>query len=107
MKQTTKLTLPNGRAVYVEAEAPASSGAQDLSTKSPGTIAEKAFDIVSSTLAGIAADIEQHLNEFGARGPQKVMVEINAEIRAGGAIYIFNGGAQGGIKVQLTWERKD
>lgn len=105
MAKITKLTLPNNRAVYVEAEEVKPSGPQDLSSGDDKSIAEEAFDVVSSTLAEVASNLEQHLSEFGAKGPQKVVVEIHAEIKGGGSVFIVSGEAKGGLKVQLTWDR--
>jgi hypothetical protein len=105
MRETIELRLSDERSIFVETEVTKSRN-QELGAGGGSSSITKSFDIVSATLSDVAGNLEKHLSEL-ERGPNKVMVEISADIRAGGNIFIVNGGTQGGIKVQLTWERDD
>ncbi len=100
MKQLIELTLSNDRSVFVETEVESGpfrelSGAKEK--------VQETFDAVSQTLSAVAESIETQLSAL-ARKPSKVVVEINADIKAGGNIFIANGGIGGGVKLTLTWE---
>ena len=101
MKQLIELTLSEGRSIFVEAEVEGGPF-RELSGGTQETV-KKTFDAVSQTLSAVAENIETQLSAL-ARKPSKVVVEINASIKAGGNLFIANGGAEGGIKLTLTWE---
>jgi|WetSurMetagenome_2_1015567.scaffolds.fasta_scaffold120054_2 hypothetical protein len=103
MRQLIELTLDDGKSVFVEAETEPSGSYRELSGGKQESV-KKAFSMVSETLAAIAADIESQLCKL-ARGPDKVTVELIADIKTGGNLFLFSGNAKGGIKLQLTWER--
>jgi hypothetical protein len=101
MKQLIELTLSEGRSIFVEAEADGGPF-RELSGGKEERV-QKAFDTVSQTLRAVAENIETQLDGLKQK-PSKVVVEINAAIKAGGNLFIVNGGAEGGIKLTLTWE---
>lgn len=104
-KQIVELEVKPGLSIYVEAEADTSGGSyRELSGGTQEKV-KKAFSDVSEVLSAVAENVQEKFCVLKDNGPKKVVVELHAQVKGGGKLYIINGEAQGGIKVQLTWER--
>ena len=104
-KQVIELEVKPGLSLYVEADAEATGAPyRELSGGTQDKI-KKAFSEVSETLSAVAENVQEKFGALKDNGPKKVVVELHAQIKGGGKLYLINGEAEGGIKVQLTWER--
>ena len=90
MPQFIELTLSEGRSVFVEAKSESAGQFRELSADTEKSVVTKAFAEVSGTLRAVAESIESELGKLKS-GPRKVVVEISAEIKTGGTIFIANG----------------
>lgn len=105
-KQIVELEVKPGLSIYVEAEADTSGGSyRELSGGTQEKV-KKAFSDVSEVLSAVAANVQEKFGALKEAGPNKVVVELHAQVKAGGTLFLINGEGQGGIKVQLTWERQ-
>lgn len=105
MSDVVELTLKNGGSVYIKAENEfpvMKSRSPDAESGDKGMVLES-FELVSSSLAAVAQEIEEKISGLPNK-PNKVVVELSANVEASGSIFIANGTAQGAIKLQMTWE---
>ncbi len=104
-KEVIELEVKPGLSIYVEADAePAGAPYRELSGGAQEKV-KKAFSEISETLSAVAENVQEKFGALKDNGPKKVVIELHAQVKGGGKLYIVNGEAQGGIKVQLTWER--
>lgn len=101
MSDVVELSLKNGGSVFIKAE----NEFPVMETRSSDEegIVQESFELVSSSLAAVAQEIEEKISGLPNR-PSKVVVELSANVEASGSIFIANGTAQGAIKLQMTWE---
>lgn len=104
MSDVVELSLKNGGSVFIKAENefPVMK-AQASGEDGEEGIVHESFELVSSSLAAVAQEIEEKISGLPNR-PSKVVVELSANVEASGSIFIANGTAQGAIKLQMTWE---
>lgn len=62
----------------------------------------RSFSTVSKSLKGIAETMENQLKEMSKR-PDKVQLELAAEISSKAGVIIVSGAAKGALKLTLTW----
>ncbi len=105
MSDVVELTLKNGGSVYIKAENefPAMKTRASNSEAPEQGMVQESFELVSSSLAAVAQEIEEKISSLPNK-PNKVVVELSANVEASGSIFIANGTAQGAIKLQMTWE---
>ena len=98
--------LPSGAKVEFEVAGtgePASrnfSAGGSLGARVAGGALEAALAPLKETMAVVA----RSLDGLKALGPDKVEVEMSAELSTGGVVRVFLGEGKGGIKVKLAWD---
>lgn len=105
MSDVVELSLKNGGSVFIKAENefPTLEARSVSPEDGDDGIVHESFELVSSSLAAVAQEIEEKISGLPNK-PNKVVVELSANVEASGSIFIANGTAQGAIKLQMTWE---
>ncbi|MGH1350302.1 MAG: CU044_2847 family protein [Methyloligellaceae bacterium] len=103
MSDVVELRLKQGGSVFIEADKSFGQLRSVAEPQSENGLVTESFELVSSALAAVAEEIEEKMATLVNR-PSKVVVELSANVAAGGSIFIANGTAQGAIKLQMTWE---
>lgn len=105
MANLIELQLSNGKSIFAEVEETEDSQKGHELSGGTRNIGQVSFDLIATALAGIAEDVEGKLSDLQEKRPKKVVVEISANVTASGSIFITSGKVQGGIKLQMTWEK--
>jgi len=102
LARTITYKLPSGKTVDFEVS-DAGGGTRDFAGgagKREGGALDAAMEKLGETLAVIAGK----LDAVRAMGPEKIEVELSAEISSGGAVKVLLGEGKGGLKIKLVWD---
>jgi inner membrane protein involved in colicin E2 resistance len=97
---TLQLQLSDEAIVYVEVRPSANERLREVSTEK----LEANFDKVSRSLRGVVQSINAQLDQIPIR-PDKITVEMGAELKGEADLWLVSGEAKGHIKISMTWEK--
>ena len=95
--------LPSGAKVEFEVAGAGVSEERKFSTLGQ-RVAGGALEAALAPLKEAMEVVARGLDGLKALGPDKVEVEMSAELSTGGVVKVFLGEGKGGIKVKLAWD---
>lgn len=101
--EVLELKLEDGMSVFAEVKPSRRPGEGRMEAVSNRKL-EAQFSAVSGSLAAIAQSVETQLAKL-VRRPDKVALEMGAELRGAADLWLVSGEAKGHMKITLTWDK--
>lgn len=98
---TLELKLSDTVSIFTEVEDTGSGRRQDVSNNK-GKLEEK-FEKVTGSLSAIAEAMEAQLAKIPR--PDKVELEMGAELKGGADLWIVSGETKGHMKIKMVWDK--
>lgn len=96
--------LPSGKTVQFEVSGQATGATRDFANSAGGTSRGGPLATAMETIGEALEVVARGLDKARSLGPEKVEIELSAEVSSGGVIKFVLGEGKGGLKIKLIWD---